>query len=452
MPQPSKGAQRSTEPPEHFALPAGEAFGAELYQLTERLYPICRSLTGSGVRETLQLLEREADLQLEITEVPTGTQIYDWTVPQEWVIRDAYVADPSGTRVIDFADSNLHVVGYSEAVRRRVTLAELDAHLHSLPDQPSLVPYRTAYYADTWGFCVADDVRRGLADVEYDVVIDAERIDGSLTIAEARVPGRSEREVLLSCNTCHPSLANDGVSGIALTALLAREVARQQPRLTYRFLFSPGTLGPLAWLAQNEATLERIQHGLVVSCVGDAGGLTYKRTRDGNAATDRITCTVLADLGADHRIDDFVPWGGDERQFCSPGFNLPVGCLSRTPHGEYSEYHSSADNLDLVSGEALTASWDAYRATLAGFDGNVTYESANKCGEPQLGRRGLYRQISTGLPADSECLERARLWVLNLADGRHDVFDIAQRAELHWELIAYAARELHDIGLLHVRD
>lgn len=434
------------------SLRQGQELGPELYELAELLYPVCRSLTGPGVRETLELVTRQAGIELAITEIPTGTKLYDWTVPREWVIREAHVTDPNGVRVIDFADSNLHVVGYSVPVRARVTREELDLHLHSLPDAPNLVPYRTAYYADTWGFCLAHHVRESLTEPEYDVVIDAERVDGSLTIAEARVAGSSDGEVLLSCNTCHPSLANDGVSGIALCGLLAREVAASRPRLGYRFLFGPGILGPLAWLSQNEHELARVRHGLVVSCVGDSGALTYKRSRQNTAATDRIVEFALRELGVETRLLPFVPWGGDERQFCSPGFDLPVGCLSRTPHGEYPEYHTSADDLGLISSDALAQSWDAYAAVLSALDGNVVYERLDPKGEPQLGRRGLYREVSAGLPTDAESLERARLWVLNLADGRHDLIEIANRAQLPSAIIGHAAAELLQVGLLRIVD
>ena len=420
----------------------------ELYRLIERLYPIGRSLTGPGVRETLAVLQHEVGVELEPTEVPTGTPLYDWTVPQEWRVREAYIATLEGRRVIDIAESNLHVVGYSTAVRERMPRERLDAHLHSLPDQPDLVPYRTSYYGDTWGFCIAQRVRQQLTDAEYDVVIDSEHIDGALSLAEAHVAGESTDEVLLSCNTCHPSLANDGVSAIALNAILARELARTTPRLTYRFLFSPGTLGPLAWLARNEGRLDRIGYGLAISCVGDSGPVTYKRSRRGQSRTDRVAAAVLAQHDLDHRLEQFVPWGGDERQFCSPGFDLPVGALSRTPHGEYPEYHTSADDLGLVSPRALAESWDVCCALLAAFEANVVYQSTNPKGEPQLGRRGLYPKLSTGLPTDAQRLERARLWILSLADGRHDLAAMVERSELPWDVAAHAAAELERVGLV----
>ena len=420
----------------------------ELYGLVERLYPIGRSLTGAGVRETLSVLEQSHSVELARTELASGTRIYDWSVPREWRVNDAYVARLDGTRVIDLADSNLHLVGYSHPLSERVRREELEAHLHSLPGQPDLIPYRTAYYADSWGFCLTDDARRALGDAEYDVLIDTELFDGSLTLAEARVAGGSEAEVLLSCNTCHPSLANDGVSAIALTALLARELGRLAPRLTYRFLFGPGTLGPLAWLARNEPGLDRLVHGLVVSCVGDGGPVTYKRSRQGDSATDRVVTAVLAGLGREHTIEPFVPWGGDERQFCSPGFDLPIGCLSRTPHGAYPEYHTSADDLSLVTPAALAESWDVFTAVLRGFEENLTYRSENPKGEPQLGRRGLYRKVSGGLPTDEQALERARAWVLNLADGEHDLAAIVERSSLPWPVVNEAAQELEAAGLL----
>ena len=447
-PVPAVAVERMLDPTSE--LSCGAELGQELYALVERLYPIPRSLTGDGVRETLAVLERDVGVDLRTYEIPAGTPVYDWVIPKEWRLTGAYIATLDGVRVVDVADSNLHVVGYSRPVRERMTREALDGHLHSLPDQPELVPYRTSYYGETWGFCLAHDVRETLTADEYEVVIDSEHSDGSLTFAEAVVAGSTSREVLLSCNTCHPSLANDGASGIALAALLARELARTTPRHTYRFLFGPGTLGPLAWLQQTETELDRLAHGLVISCVGDSGPVTYKSSRRGDSSTDRIVSAVLSGLGLEYQIDPFVPWGGDERQFCSPGFDLPVGVLSRTPHGQYPEYHTSADNLELVSPEALAQSWDVYRAVLAAFDANVLYESTNPKGEPQLGRRGLYDKVSRGLPTEAQQRERARLWILNLADGAHDLAAIVARTGMPWQVIAEGAAELERAGLLRV--
>jgi len=306
--------------------------------LVEELFPICRSITGNGVRQTLAILRRHIDL--EVHEVPSGTPVLDWTVPLEWNIRDAYIARPDGRHVVDFAANNLHIVQYSRPIDAVMPLAELRPHLHTLPDRPDWIPYRTSYYSENWGFCLAHNQLSGLADGLYRVVIDSDLAPGHLSYGELLIPGESDDTILFSCHICHPSLANDNVSGIAVATILARHVQTLRPRHSYRFLFIPGTIGSLTWLAHNEDKLGHIVHGLVLSCLGDAGGITYKQSRRGNAAIDRIVAHVLRHDEAPHRITPFVPYGYDERQYCSPGFDLPVGCLMRTPNGEYAEYHS----------------------------------------------------------------------------------------------------------------
>lgn len=422
--------------------PAGEGSGREMYGLITTLYPICRSITGDGFRETLRIIGRH--IPLEIHEVPSGTEVFDWTVPKEWNIRDAYVKDARGERVIDFQASNLHVVSYSTPIYERMPLAELRAHLFTLPDHPTWVPYRTSYYKEDWGFCLSHERLLQLEDGEYEVCIDSSLCDGSLTYGECYLPGESDDEVLISCHACHPSLCNDNLSGIALAVSLARAL---RPRCySYRIIFIPGTIGSITWLARNEERVHRIKHGLVVTGVGDPGHITYKRSRRGDAAIDRAVAYVLRNSGQPHEVIDFFPYGYDERQYCSPGFNLPVGCLMRTPHGRYPEYHTSADNLDLVRPESLAGSLATCLAALDVLEHDRTYLNTNPKCEPQLGKRGLYRAI--GAHTDSRGAELALLWVLNLSDGAHSVLDIAERSGLAFDAVLMAVDALRAHGLL----
>ncbi|WUL20078.1 DUF4910 domain-containing protein [Amycolatopsis sp. NBC_00355] len=416
--------------------------GAELHALVERLYPICRSITGDGVRQTLDIIGEH--IPLERHEVPTGTQVLDWTIPQEWNIRDAYVAAPSGERVIDFRESNLHVVGYSVPVSERLPLSELREHLHTLPDQPSWVPYRTSYYAPAWGFCLAQEKLDALPDGEYDVVIDSTLADGSLTYGEHVVPGRVTDEVIVSCHVCHPSLANDNLAGIAVAISLAQQLALTQPHYTYRFLFMPGTIGSITWLARNSSRIEKIKHGVVLACAGDPGPLTYKKSRRDDAEIDRVVQHVLR--SREHKVVDFSPYGYDERQFCSPGFNLGVGSLTRTPYAGYPEYHTSADNPGFVSPAAMEDTLGALRDAFGVLDRNRRYVNLSPYGEPQLGKRGLYSSL--GGRSDAKEAQMAMLWVLSLSDGDHSLLDIAERAGLPFDIVDVAARALHDAGLV----
>lgn len=411
-------------------------------ELLERLFPICRSLTGDGVRETLDVVGER--IELERTEVPTGTQVYDWTVPREWNIAGAFLEGPEG-KVCDFADSNLHVLGYSVPVDRRLSLEELRPHLFSDPERPDVIPYRTSYHNENWGFCLPHRQLEGLPEGEYYAVINSALEAGHLTYAEHVLPGETEDEVLLSTYVCHPSLANDNLSGIVLLAELAGRLAGGKRRYTYRFLFSPATLGPLAWLSRNEERLGRIRHGLVACCVGDPGPLTYKRSRQGTAEIDRVAGLVVRSRGGSVR--HWSPLGGDERQFGSPGFDLPVGVLSRTPQDEFPGYHSSADDLKLVRPEHIEDALEAYIDVLDrlehGVPGNAIYRSTNPKGEPQLGRRGLYRAIGGG-----SFTEAPLLWVLNLSDGERDLLAIADRSGLPFEEVRAAADALLERGLL----
>ena len=420
------------------------ALGREMHALVAELYPICRSITGEGLRATLRRLQHVAPL--EIREVPTGTRVLDWTIPREWNVRDAWVADASGRRVVDFRESSLHVVSYSVPVRTRLPLSELRKKLHALPDHPDWIPYRTSYYAEDWGFCLSQRALDRLPDGDYEAVVDSTLTDGSLSYGELLLPGREKGEVLLSAHACHPSLANDNLSGLALAATLARLLADAERRWSYRFLFVPGTIGSIAWLAANRDAKARVRHGLVVACVGDAGPLHYKRSRRGDAEIDRAAEHVVSRATPPGAVRDFSPYGYDERQYGSPGFDLPVGSLTRTPHGQYPEYHTSADDPAFVRADSLADSLAAYLSVIAILEGNSRYRNIEPFGEPQLGRRGLYGAM--GGFADPGRLQMAMLWVLNQSDGGPTLLDVAERSGLPFDLVRAAADRLLDKGLL----
>lgn len=416
--------------------------GEGMHALIAELYPICRSITGDGFRQTLRRIGQ--DIPLMMREVASGTRVFDWTVPKEWNIRDAYIKNARGERVVDFRRSNLHVLNYSVPVRRTLSLAELRPHLFTLPERPDWIPYRTSYYAEAWGFCLAHRDFLALEDGDYEVCVDATLEDGHLTYGECTIAGEREDEILISCHSCHPSLANDNLSGIALATALARHVLTGRPRLSYRFLFIPGTIGSITWLARNESTATGVKHGLVLSCVGDRGGITYKRSRRGDALVDRAAAHVLRHAGEHSTILDFVPYGYDERQYCSPGFDLPVGCFMRTPNGRFPEYHTSADDLDFVTPASLADSYGRCLEILEVLEHDGRYVNLNPKCEPQLGRRGIYKATGGG---DLPEFELALLWVLNLSDGRHGLLDIAERSGLPFGLIRRSAETLsaHDL-------
>lgn len=418
--------------------------GAAMYDLVRELYPLNRSITGNGVRETLRILQRHVPLELH--EVATGTPVFDWEVPREWNIRGAYVEDGAGQRVVDFAEHNLHVVGYSVPVDATMQLAELRPHLHSLPDKPGWIPYRTSYYDENWGFCLAHDVLESLRDGEYRVVIDSSLVPGSLTYGELLLPGDSADEVLVFAHVCHPSLCNDNLSGISVATFLAKELARRPRHYSYRFVFAPATIGSITWMAENTPVLERVAAGLVLSVIGDDGPFVYKESRRGNTPVDRAARHVLGSAYPGSRVEAFSPWGYDERQFCSPGVNLPVGRLTRTPHGEYPQYHTSADDLTVVDAGSLGDSLAATSRILYVLENDVCYTNLEPRGEPQLGRRGLYRKL--GGYQDVADRQLAMLWVLNQSDGRHSLLDIAERAQLPFELVRDAADDLVAAKLL----
>src|ERR1700733_11501190 len=417
--------------------------GDEIFAFAARIFPICRSITGDGVRQTLR--EIGSHVALDVSEVPTGTEVFDWTIPREWNIRDAYIRNGAGEKIIDFAQSNLHVMSYSVPVRKRLSLAELKEHLHTLPQQPDVIPYRTSYYADDWAFCMTYRQFEGLTEDAYDVVIDSSLRSGSLTYAEDLHRGETDDEFLLSAHICHPSLANDNCSGVALLTHLARRMVGMRTRYSYRFLFAPGTIGAIAWLAANEARSRRIKHGLVVSMVGDGGGPTYKKSRRGGAPIDGAMEHVLRHSGMAATIEDFSPYGYDERQYCSPGFNLPVGLFQRSKYGTIRQYHTSADSLAFIKPGHLLESYSAIVKAIGIIETDAIYQNmAPKC-EPQLGKRGLYRRgrIKNIAP---ERLPILRL--PTLSDGDHSLLDIAERSKLPFETVLRATRLLQAHGLL----
>ena len=419
--------------------------GQEMYQLISKLYPLCRSITGNGVRETLHVIK--GHVPVEIHEVPTGTKVFDWTVPKEWNMRDAYVKNAKGEKIIDFQKSNLHVVNYSVPVKKKVSLRELQEHLFTLPDHPDWIPYRTSYYEERWGFCLSHKQLLELTDEEYEVCIDASLENGHLTYGECYLRGERADEVLISCHACHPSLCNDNLSGVALTTFLAKYLHLLSLTYSYRFLFIPGTIGSITWLCLKEPQVSKIEHGLVIANVGDPGRSTYKKSRRGDAEIDRAVIHVLKHSGADFEVTDFSPYGYDERQFCSPAFNLPVGCLMRTPHSRFPEYHTSADNLDFVQPLYLADSLSKCLSVLDILENNRKYLNQNPKCEPQLGKRGLYRAM--GGQADAGVEELALLWVLNLSDGNHSLLDIAERSGFGFAPIKKAADALVEYDLLN---
>ncbi len=417
--------------------------GAELHNFARSLFPICRSITGDGIRETLRLIGER--ISLKLFDVPTGTQVFDWTVPKEWNIRDAYIKDSSGKRLVEFQQSNLHVLNYSTPIHTTMRLTELKSHLFTIPEHPDWIPYKTSYYKENWGFCLTHNQLLNLKEGEYEVCIDSTLENGYLTYGECFIPGKTADEILISCHTCHPSLANDNLSGLAVATFLAERLLSRNLRYSYRFLFAPGTIGAITWLAQNNETTKRIRHGLVLTCIGDRNSFHYKKSRQDNAEIDRSVAHILKHSDPSAKILPFSPYGYDERQYCSPGFNLAVGCLMRSVWGTFPEYHTSADNLDFLSPDSLAGSLSICVSVVNLLENNLRYKNLAPFCEPQLGRRGLYHSTGGNTP-DLEI--NARLWVLNLSDGKHSLLDIAEQSGIAFSLISDAADLLKKNGLL----
>jgi aminopeptidase-like protein len=417
--------------------------GDELHAFASQLYPICRSITGQGVRQTLALIRGR--IPLEVREIPSGTAVYDWEVPLEWNIDDACVYAPDGSRVIDFQEHNLHLMSYSEPVAKTVSLAALNENLHSLPDRPTWIPYRTSYYRRNWGFCLRHETRQALVPGQYRVEINSSLTRGSLSYGEFAIPGHNRDEVLFFTHVCHPSLANDNTSGMAIATALAGWIASEPRRFSYRFVFGPGTIGSLCWLRENEAGLSRVRAGLVLALLGDAGALTYKMSREGNTLVDSVASYVVSQMDPAGTVIPFTPYGYDERQLCSPGFNLPIGRLTRSVNGGYTQYHTSADDLTLIRPDCLAQSLEACKLFVSVIEQDARYVNLSPKGEPRLGKRGLYGPVGGRSPA---AREEAMLWILSQSDGSRSLLDVARRSGLPFAIIREAALELEKIGLL----
>jgi aminopeptidase-like protein len=416
--------------------------------LMERLYPICRSITGDGVRATLDVIAEAlpSSVALERHAVPSGTDVHDWTVNDEWTVRDAWIADSRGRRVVDLGAHTLHLVNYSVPVHATMTFEELRPHLHTLPEHPDWIPYRTTYYHRTWGFCLTQrqyDELESSVSGPYEVVVDTTLEPGELTWGEVVLPGETTDEVLFSSHVCHPSLANDNLSGITIATELIRALAAMPRRHTYRFLFAPGTIGSITWLSQNPDRLANIRHGLVLTGLGGPGELVYKQTRLGSRPVDRILTHVVGRGGGEVR--GYSPYGYDERQFNALGFDLPVGRLSRTPHGEYPEYHTSADNLGFVKDSELAASTGALLSVIEILEHDRTYLNLSPHGEPQLGKRDLYPTMGGRSASDAVM---AMLWTLGYSDGETSLLDIAEISGMEFTQVREAAVKLAGAGLL----
>jgi len=415
-----------------------KAVGKEIYALIEELFPFCRSITGDGLRKTLRILQKH--IPLEMHEIPTGTEVFDWTIPKEWNIRDAWVKNSKGERVIDFRKSNLHVLNYSIPVHKTLSLAGLKDHLYTLSEYPDWIPYKTSYYRENWGFCLSHNLLSSLSDNNYEVMIDSTLTDGHLTYAECLIPGKLKDEILISTHVCHPSLSNDNLSGVCTAAFLAKYLGGQKHRYSYRFLFIPGTIGAITWLYLNQHSVDTIKHGMVLTGLGDSGKITYKKSRQGNAEIDKAAQHVLACNGQGNSVIEFSPYGYDERQYCSPGFDLPIGRFSRTPYGEYPQYHTSADDLDFVQSDFLADSFSTLFNILNILENNGFYVNLYPKCEPQLGKRGLYDEIGPH--------QLAMLWVLNYSDGKNSLLDISEKSKIEFQSIRAAANILIKFNLL----
>lgn len=420
----------------------------EIEKYFDRLWPINRSLTGNGNRETFKILSEIIDI--EITEVPSGTQCFDWNVPPEWNAKTAWIKDSKGNIIVDFTINNLHLLGYSEPVSQKMKYDELRPFIYTLPDQPDLIPYLTSYYKRRWGFCMSHNQFNGLDKEEtYEVYIDSSLDDnGSMTVGEAIIKGETDQEILFSTYICHPSLANNELSGPLVSAFLYRKLKEiKNLKYTYRFVFVPETIGSIYLLStKGEHFRNKLTAGFVITCIGDPGNFTYKKSRQGNSLPDRVAEIILKQTEKDYTIIDFFPSGSDERQYCSPGFNLPVGSLMRTMYGVYPEYHTSADNKDCISFEAMEKSVEKYLDMIELIEKNEKYINTLPYCEPQLGKRGLYPTL--GSQKNKEHFITSMMWLLNLSDGSNDLIDISERSKIDIKELIPVVDKLIEVGII----
>jgi aminopeptidase-like protein len=413
----------------------------------DRLWPITRSLTGNGNRESLKILSEI--IPLHVQEIPSGTQCFDWTVPPEWNVREAWIKDEKGNKVIDFKSNNLHLLGYSVPVDGWLTYQELAPHIYTLPDQPELIPYLTSYYKERWGFCMAHQDFLALdQNARYQVRIDSELDpEGSMTIADAFLRGESEKEIFFSSYICHPSMANNELSGPLVTAFIYDQLKNKKLKYSYRFIFVPETIGSIYYLSEfGEHLRNQLEAGFVVTTIGDKGNFSYKRSRRGNALPDRAVELILKQTEQQFHIENFFPTGSDERQYCSPAFNLPVGSLMRTRYAKYKEYHTSGDNKDFICFAAMQKSVEKYLEVIDLIENNNFYVNTMPFCEPQLGKRGLYPSL--GSQKDTAQAIDAMMWVLNLADGSRDLIDIIKASNHDYRTIISTVATLEKNGLL----
>lgn len=434
--------------PRKLALTSEEkAEGEKMHALLKRLFPICRSLTGPGVRETLRILKETVPLTVQ--SVPSGTKCMDWTVPDEWEATDAYILDPHGHKIIDFKQNNLHLVSYSTPFKGRLTLEELQPHLYSIPEKPEAIPYVTSYYKRRWGFCLAHKVRESLKPGSYEVVVDTKLFAGKLNYGELLIPGESEKEILVSANICHPSLANNELSGPVLIASLAQATSRRKPRFSYRFVWVPETIGSLAYLSRHLEEMQRkTVAGIVATCVGDPGPFSYLYSRLGNCLTDRVVTHCLTRAGVPFREHSYLERGSDERQYGAPGIDLPVGSLTRTLYGRFPEYHTSLDSPTFVTAEALAESYAMYLHIFRTIEEARVYRAC-VLGEPMLSRRGMYPEVGGG---QLEYSVQLLMNFLAYCDGCQDLLGIAELLDVAVTELEPIAKRCLEAGLIKELD
>ena len=418
--------------------------GQKMHELAQKLFPICRSITGNGVRETLRILKKE--ISIKVYEVPTGTRVFDWTVPKEWNISEAWIEDSKGQRIIDFANHNLHVVGYSVPVDMQISLSDLQEHLYSIPEQPNAIPYVTSYYQERWGFCMTHAMREKLSDDIYHVHIDSSLKDGSLTYGELIIPGESEKEIFLSTYICHPSMANNELSGPVVTTYLTKWIKSKPRHHTYRIIFIPETIGSLTYLSKNIDDMKRnIIAGFNVTCAGDDRANSFQSSRYGTTLADRVALRVLRKRHPNFKSYSFLDRGSDERQYCSPGVDLPVVSIMRSHHTEFPEYHSSLDNLELITPNGLQGSFDILKECIETLENNPRYQPIFQC-EPQLGKRGLYSTLSRRGSKSND--SKLYLNILAYSDGTNDMDDLAELLHIPKEDILQAVKTLLNAKLI----